>query len=167
MRKGILFILLASALLASSVHALVLDEASLSTQGFSTVSLTGPSQTVCDDFTFEPFTGYLEKGNDTVLTLNVETNPISDPDANVTVFLNNTLFQTIYSRDLLDNGNIHLLIPTTKQDDTLNTVRVCGATSSESESLRITNSTMIGLYQQPRFDTLESFQTLIAEKNPC
>ncbi len=166
MRKNILFILATIALLATGAHALVLSETTLSTSGFNGLILTGPSQTVCDDFTFTPFTAYTAEGNDTVLTLNVETNPVSDPDSNVTVFLNDEKFQTIYSRDLLENGNIHILIPAENQVSETNTIRVCGATSSESQSLRVSRDTKIGLYQQPRFNTINSFQTLIAGTKP-
>ncbi len=156
---------MAAALLATNTHALVLSETTLSTSGFSPLVLIGPSQVACDDFTFNPFTGHAETGNDTVLTLNVQTTPARDPDSNVTIFLNDDKFQTINARDLLENGNIHVLIPANVQLET-NIVRVCGATSSESQTLRVSGMTSLGLYQQSRFNSLEAFQTLIAGSKP-
>lgn len=166
MRKGILFIIFALAAFATTTHALVIAEKSLSVSGFSPFFVTSPTQTICDDFDFAPFEGYLEKGNDTVLTLNVETQPLQDPDSNVTVFLNNSLVQTIHSKDLLSNGNIHLLLPAEQQEPLTNNVRICGSISSLSQNLRVHANTMLGLYQQPRFNTRNAFQTLIAGKEP-
>ncbi len=166
MRKEVLFILFAATLLATGAQALVISETNLATSGFSPITISSPSKIACDEFSFAPFTGYLENGNDTVLTLNVETSPIYDPDANATIILNDEIFQTIYSKDLLENGNVHVLIPAEKQLSGTNTIRVCGATSSESQSLHVSNATFIGLYQQPRFDSVEAFQTRIAGSEP-
>jgi hypothetical protein len=165
-RKGILFIIFALVALATTTHALIITEKSLSTSGFASLFVTSPTQTLCDDFDFTPFVGYAEAGNDTVLTLNVETLPLNDPDSNVTVFLNDSLLQTIHSKDLLSNGNIHLLIPAEQQESLTNTVRICGSLSSLSQNLRVHSNTMLGLYQQPRFNTLNAFQTLIAGNKP-
>lgn len=166
MRKEILLILLASALLATHANALVLDEKTLSTGGFSAITILEPSQTACDEFSFAPFAGYLEKGNDTVLTLNIETIPANDGDANVSLFLNDEPFRVIRANEVLENGNIHVLIPPAIQETTTNTIRICGTTSSYTDALRVRNTTTFGLYQQPRFDSVEAFQTLIAGNEP-
>lgn len=166
MRKEILFILLVmGVLLATQTSALVMDEKTLSTSGFSGLLVDGSSQTRCDDFSFEPFTGYPQSGNDTILTLNMETLPLNDNDSNVQVFMNDELFQTIHSRDLLDNGNIHLRIPAERQENE-NTIRVCGSTSSVTQRVIVRNDTRMGLYQLARFDSLTAFQTVIAGEKP-
>lgn len=165
MRKEILFILLVATFLGGQASALVIDEKTLSTSGFSGLIVDGFGQSHCDDFTFDAFTGYLENGNDTILTLNMQTTPTHDNDANVQVFVNENFFQTIRSRDLLENGNIHIRIPADVQQNE-NTIRICGNNSTVTQRTTVRSDTKIGLYQLARFDSSDAFRTVIAGKEP-
>ena len=165
MNKNILILILVSIALLPSVNALVLSEKTLTELGFTSINISGPSQTQCDTFNFEPFDDYTVAGNDTVLTLNITTLPQGDDDSNVSVWANDELIQTIHTDDLFDNGNIHVLIPTENQSASTE-MRICASTAPESQRITVQSSTKLGLYQQPRFDTLESFQTIIAGSEP-
>ncbi len=167
MNKRIFVIIgsLAVLFFAWNVNALVLEEKDLSSLGFFPI-IASPNTTHCQSFSFSPFEGYAEEGNDTVLTLNVEMIPQGDPDANVSVFVNDERFRVIHANDLLSNGNVHVMIPAEEQTNPSTKITVCGTESPESQKLTISNTTKIGIYQQARFDTRESFQTLLAGKEP-
>jgi hypothetical protein len=158
-------IVLSILIFSGGAHALVVSEKTLSTSGFSGLIVDGFGQSRCDDFEFAPFTGHDEEGNDTILTLNVQTTPTNDNDANVQVFVNDALFQTIRARDLLENNTIHVRLPADIQEEQ-NTIRVCGNNSAVTERVTIRSDTKMGLYQLARFDEINAFQTFVAGKSP-
>lgn len=147
--------------LFTSAQALMLQEKSLSTYAFPGFEITSPATTHCETITFTPFTNFDATTNDTLLNLGIEFIPATDFDSNVTVSTNNQLIQTIYSRDFIGKSNAHVLIPAELQRDTGTTLQICGNSSPSLQRVYVSSSGTLGLYQQPHFDRMNDFETVV------
>lgn len=152
----------------ANTHALTLEETNLTDLGFSPISISEPSTTVCETISFTPFDGYAEEGNDTVLRVHTTFFPASESDANVSVYVNGqpTPFAVWYPTDIHPDSQVaSVIIPSELQTNPQTTLQICATSSPSSDALNIDEAT-IGLYQQARFDEEGAFATIIAGENP-
>ncbi len=154
--------------LGANTHALTLEETNLTDLGFTTISISEPSTTICETIAFTPFNGYSEEGNDTVLRLHTTFLPASESDANVSVYLNGqaTPFAVWFPSDIHPDSQVaSVIIPSAQQTSPQTTMQICATSSPSSDTLNVDDAT-IGLYQQARFDEPGAFATIIAGENP-
>ncbi len=155
-------------MIGANVTALVLEEQSLTENGFNPISITQSSTNQCEFFSFVPFGEFDESGNDTVLRLHTNFLPSFEEDANVSVYVNGETEPLVvwYPKDIhSDSQFASVIIPADTQTSPQTILQICGTTSPSSDSLSVDAGT-IGLYQQARFDEPGSFATIIAGENP-
>lgn len=150
--------------ISGSGYALTLAEEPLAAYGFPGVTTDDTSQ--CASFSFAPFPGFGD-GNYTIITLHPTFNPAFDPDANITLFLNEdyTPFATIISTDVEGGAAHHVIIPASEQTSTIS-IRLCANPSAVTQTILVSETGTIGRYQMPRFDQNGDFETYIAGTNP-
>lgn len=153
-------------LFAPTVFAAVLDEQSLTDAGYSPIAITG-NQTECQTITIPSFD--IESDvDDVVLTLHPEFNPVTETDANVSIYLGSdpTPYTSFFTRDIFpETGDVHVFLPQEVAEEG-SAVSICANGSNSLQTLNVSSEGMIGLYHQPRFNEPGSFATIIAGENP-
>lgn len=150
---------------ASFANATVITEATLVELGYESFSISGANIEGCVEYSFAQAID-LNNAVYVVFSLRASFAPISEGDANITVYLNDGLDAVAeLETDDFYNGWARVILPR-EGVGKRNTLRVCGATSFQITQIEILDDSKIGNYFMPDFSRIGSFTKLIAVEEP-